>query len=671
MRVDFVRSAHLRAGYLSLCFLIAALALVCRVQTSARADDAPSWLRDVATKSVPEYPKDVPAVVLTDESVVNVEEDGRMTRSDFYAIKVLTREGRDDAVARAVYNTDSEKVREMRAWLISPSGKIKKYGKNETLELALVDNDVYNEARRMMISASGDAEPGSVFGWETVVENRSVFSQVTWYFQGAPLPVMKSRISVTVPRGWTADGLTLNYPKIEPTVSGNTYTWEVRDLPAVTKEPMSPPRTAMSPWLAVNLAPPSDKPGAPRRAFANWTDVSRWLSQISDSQAATDDALTGKAKQITAASKSEFAKIGALGRYVQGVNYVSIQIGTGRGGGYRPHAATEVFAKSYGDCKDKANLMRAMLSAVGIKSYLVCIYSGDPNHVIEAWPSPHQFNHCIIAVKVSDDTQALTTISHPTLGRLLIFDPTDDYTPIGDLPQHEQGSFALIIAGEAGSLMKMPLTPPEANMLNRNAEILLLPDGGIRAKVHEQSTGQAAVQERGHFRQLSRPDYDKSIEAWITRGSNGAHVSKIEPTDDPDHGKFSLDTEFSAANYGQLMQGRLLVFKPAIVSRRESLALTQAARKQPVVLEPYAYTEIVKVALPSGFDVDEMPDATKLDTPFGSYATRYTVKDGQLEFERKLIVRGATIPVADYAKVRGFYERIRAAEQSPVVLVRK
>ena len=45
---------------------------------------------------------------------------------------------------------------------------------------------------------------------------------------------------------------------------------------------------------------------------------------------------------------------------------------------------------------------------------------------------------------------------HPSLGRLLIFDPTDDNTPVGDLPDHEQGSFALLVAGDDGALLRMP-----------------------------------------------------------------------------------------------------------------------------------------------------------------------------------------------------------------------
>jgi hypothetical protein len=40
-----------------------------------------------------------------------------------------------------------------------------------------------------------------------------------------------------------------------------------------------------------------------------------------------------------------------------------------------------------------------------------------------------------------------------------------------------------------------------------------------------------------------------------------------------------------------------------------------------VVLEPYALDETVKVNMPEGFKVDELPDPIKLDTPFGSATT--------------------------------------------------
>jgi hypothetical protein len=118
------------------------------------------------------------------------------------------------------------------------------------------------------------------------------------------------------------------------------------------------------------------------------------------------------------------------------------------------------------------------------------------------------------------------------------------------------------------------------------------------------------------------------------------------------------------------MQNRLLVFKPVVVARREALALTAATRKHPVVLHANAYTETVRVQLPTGFVVDELPDAVKLQTAFGSYMTSYEVKNNELVFKRQLSQQATTIAAADYETVRKFFESIRAAENAPVVLAR-
>ncbi len=656
---------------LNLRFSVALAFLIVLMSGSALAgDDAPQWLKQAVAISTRSYEKNVPAVVLLKEQNVKVDEDGRVTASERFAIRILSKEGRGEAVAAVHYLTDTGKVRDMRGWVIRPSEEVKKLDKDSALDLAAAPNDVFNDVRVKVLSARDEVEPGAVFGCEWISEDRSIFTQFEWQFQER-LPVVVSRFTITLSAGWRAEAVMLNHAKIEPTVSGTTYSWELRDLPYIEEEPLSPPVTNIAPRLAVSYFPPPDKKAGNGKTFSNWADVSRWLTELSEPQASIDDAMANKAKQLTANAKTELDRIRAIGRYVQGVNYVSIQTGIGRGGGYRPHAATDVFAKSYGDCKDKANLMRAMLKAIGIQSYLVSIYSGDASYVREEWPSPQQFNHCIIAIKVNDDTQAATIIKHPSLGRLLIFDPTDDNTPVGDLPDGEQGSLALIIAGDAGALLRMPKTEPETNRLERLTEVELDGDGVIKAIIHERSAGQSAVSERSRFRRLAQPEYVKMIEEWITRGASGAEVSKIEPSDKLEEGKFSLDVEFTAPRYGQLMQSRLLVFKPAIVSHRDSLFLTEPSRRQPVVLEPHAYTETVKVKLPAGFDIDEIPDAVKLDAPFGSYKTSYEVKDGQLLFTRSLVVQGAKIDAGEYAKVRGFYEKIRAAEQAPVVLVKK
>lgn len=645
------------------------LFLLCCVGLARAADDPPEWLRQAASVVPTNYAKNVPAVVLLVEQNIRVDEDGKVTKNQRKVVKILSKEGRSEAKAAVPYLTDTGKVREMRAWMIRPSGAPKSFGKDEVLDLAAAPNDVFNEVRIKLITARDDAEPGAFFGCEWTTEERSVFTQLDWQFQDR-LPARVSRLTITLPTGWSVEGIMMNHAKIEPTVTGTTYSWELSDLPYIEEEPASPSVTALAPRLAISYFSPPNKKTGIGRTFNNWTDVSRWLTELSDSQAALSDALANKAKQLIADTRTELERIQTIGRYVQNVNYVAIQTGIGRGGGYRPHSAIDVFAKSYGDCKDKANLMRALLKAVGIQSYLVCIYAGDRSFVHEEWPSPQQFNHCIIAVKVSDETGAGAVLNHPVLGRLLTFDPTDGVTPVGYLPSYEENSLALVIAGEAGALVRMPSTPPEANVLERQIDVVLGAEGSVSANVHERSAGKSAVVLRGEFRGLARSDYVKSIEAWITRGVNGARVSKVEPSDNA-QGGFALDVDFKAEHYGQLMHGRLLIFRPAIVSRHESIFLTEATRKYPVVLEGHAYVDTVKFKLPVGFEVDELPDPVKLETPFGSYTTTYVVKDGNLQFTRKLTVQAATIPVVDYSKVRSFYERIRKAEQTPVVLARK
>jgi Domain of Unknown Function with PDB structure (DUF3857)/Transglutaminase-like superfamily len=633
-------------------------------------DDVPSWLQQAAAAKIPVYDKDVPAVTLLKEEQVNVGADGRLTIVRTMAIKVLTREGRGYAMAAVPYLTDSGKVRDLHAWLIKPGGEVRRFSKDEVLDVISDPNDIYNELRVKTVVAKDAADAGAVFGFQATSEERSIFGEDTWSFQDR-LPALTSRFSVTLPAGWSARGLTFNHAKIDPQVAGTTYTWELDNLVPIRPEPASPQVTNLAPRLAISYAPPDNALNGPMRTFGNWTDVSRFVSELHDPQAAPDDALTAKARELTANAKTDLDRIRAIGQYVQHLQYISIDIGVGHGGGIRPHAASQVFAKSYGDCKDKATLMRAMLKSVGMVSYPVAIYLGDRNYVREEWASPSQFNHCIIAISVGDETKAPTVIQHRKLGRLLIFDSTDDDTPVGDLPDEEQGSWALIIAGDSGALVRMPVTPPEANRLERQSELTLTSDGSLMASVRERSIGQSAVEERRKFRHLTRPEYTKQIEKWITRGAAGAKVSKIEPADNNANGQFALDVDFAVGGYAQVMQERLMVFKPAAVSRLESLFLTDASREQPVVLGPYAFDETVRVKLPSGFQVDEMPDAIKLDTPFGSYVTSYEAKDGQLLFTRKLVQRSATIPVERYNSVRNFYERIRAAEQAPVVLMRK
>ena len=97
------------------------LVLIISAPVLAAGDEAPPWLQQAAALKVPSYEKDIPAVILQNEQQVTIGEDGKVTTVNTFAIRILLREGRGYAVARAFYNSQGGKARDIRAWLIRPS----------------------------------------------------------------------------------------------------------------------------------------------------------------------------------------------------------------------------------------------------------------------------------------------------------------------------------------------------------------------------------------------------------------------------------------------------------------------------------------------------------------------------------------------------------------------
>ncbi len=113
--------------------LIACLGSMLLMSAVAFADDPPPWLKQAASTELPTYGKEVRAVVLHDESRKTVGDDGKIVTTTWWAAKILSRDGRGYARASESYNTGSGRIKEMRAWLIRPTGEVKAYGKKETL----------------------------------------------------------------------------------------------------------------------------------------------------------------------------------------------------------------------------------------------------------------------------------------------------------------------------------------------------------------------------------------------------------------------------------------------------------------------------------------------------------------------------------------------------------
>jgi hypothetical protein len=631
-------------------------------------DDTPAWLKEAASQRTTRYPSKVPAVDVIRDTTMTVSENGRTVTAVRVAVKVLTKEGRSQAIGLFAYLSGTGKVREARAWMLPSSGEVIKIGKESIVDRPNATGNAYEDVRVRQIDGRGKADAGSVFGYEFVGEDVFPFTQREWLFQDRN-PVLASRFTLVLPPGWEVKGTMIHHAAKEPQTSGSSYSWELRELPYLEPEPGSPSFLSMVPRLAVSYFPATPSKASTIRSFASWQDVSKWSAELSDPQAEPTDPIRAKAAELVRGKSTEFQRIQAIASYLQSVRYISIQTGLSRGGGYKPRSAADTFTKQYGDCKDKSTLMRAFLKAAGIDSHIVLIHSNDRSYVQEEWPSPEQFNHAIVAIKISPDTRAAAVLDHPSLGRLLIFDPTN-LTYVGDLPRLEQGSLALIAAGDKGSLVRMPETPAAYNLVEREIRGALDGTGGLHAKIHNVAHGANAAGDRGRFWGTERDQYLNTLEKWVSRGSPGAVASRILPRDDM-RSTFSIDAELDAPQYAQIKGSGLIVFKPSIVNRREGVSLTEPERTWPIVFEAQALREAVYIAIPQGFKVDELPDPAKLETPFGKYTAAFEVKNGEVVFTRAMEIRPTVVPAAQYGKVREFYERILAVEQSPVVLVRQ
>lgn len=628
------------------------------------ADAAPDWVQEASTRTLPAYPAEVHAATLVDEMRVTVQPDGSTVTQIRSAVRILSHEDNNQAQAVVPYFRKVTRINNLQAWLITPARVTHSYGKNDVLDIAVQESfDLYSDQRARVIR-SQSPPPGCTFAWAAEYQDQPFVPQLQWFFQDWN-PSLTSKLILTVPSGWQARAVTVNHDPIQPVVEGNTYTWQLTNLNYIKHESHSPQAESLAPWIGVTYFPGDSA----STALRNWNQVGLFQEKFVTGQDSVDTNLSAAIHNLTASSAATLDRIRALARCAQKIHYVEISLDTAHGGGYRPHAASEVYKKQYGDCKDKANLLHTMLQQIGIRSYLVTVYSGDRNHVRPEWPSPGQFNHMILAISVPDDVSFPAVAVHPSLGRLLFFDPTNPYVPLGLIPGYEQGSYGMIIAGENSTLVPLPTASPETNREEIRAQGSLTPDGQFEAQASLKERADNAARLRS-MQESQQSELSKFVDARLTRTVKQVDNPQINIQDSFDTGELSLDVRFKAPRFAQSMQGRLLVFKPSIFEPLESFPFHFDARSNPVVLDAASYSEQVRIKLPDNFKVDETPDPADFRTTFGHYSATYKVEGGELLFSQELIVSPVTLPANDYASAREFFSKVVGAERAPMVLVK-
>lgn len=632
---------------------------------------APAWLERAIDAEIPSELGKADAVIICNEMVHEYGYKGSRQREWVrYAVKILQLDGREEADFRLYYSENSDKISDLEVWIIAPNKKPIRKRRKDFVD-AVEENyaQLETENRFLRYYAGMDVRPGTVFAYSYVKESSSLFAEGLFDFSGKH-PYLRSRLEVILPEGWDLDTHFLNNTMgLKHERIGRSWVWTSRNVPALVEEEWAP-----GPLKKIRLAYTALPPSNAHNDLLNWrswSDVGTYTAKICQAPSRPTSAIIAKARALVANISGNWEKIEAISRFVQNINYISINIDVDRGGGYTPRSAEKVLNTGYGDCKDKATLMRSLLEAVGIRSYQVVVYSGMDMEFIPTWTSPRQFNHCILAIETDRPTDSEAVCVHPELGRLLIFDPTSALIPIGYLPDYLQGHPGVIGSELEDPLIQFPHGAAAKHRIDRSITAYLSEAGNLEGDSTTIFSGHRASDWRASYRNLNESDFRQYVANNIGDEIGRATVWQTKANDEFEENRFTLSCHFVAPSMARSMRGQMLIFQPAFTGRVDLVPPEDEHRVNDIRYLPMSFRETVRVTLPEGFVVDEQSADRTIEGPFGSYFCRTRIEEGVLIYERGTDFEPCTIPAADYEKIRAFYREMVDAEKAPVVLVRE
>jgi hypothetical protein len=412
-------------------------------------------------------------------------------------------------------------------------------------------------------------------------------------------------------------------------------------------------------------------PGLPIATDGTWKSVGEWYSSLFHDRLAATPEITAKAQELAAGKTDFFDKTNAIAEYVQKqVRYVAIEVGIG---GWQPHPAGDVFRNRYGDCKDKATLLAAMLSAVGVHAAPVIVDS--ERGVVNPDAPSIVSDHAIAAIEVPEgyNSERLHSVVTTQSGRrYLIFDPTwEARAPYGQLEHELQGSYGILIEDADSQLIQLPVLDPALNTIHRTASFRLDADGLLKGTVTEKRFGDVSEHRREVYAQKDAKQQTEELDRVLGRDFTAFSATDVKVENvDALNKDFTLSYSLSADRYAKTM-GPLLMVRPRVLGDL-GMDTDHKPRTVPINLdETMQAIDEYSIELPEGYAVDEVPDPVKLDLGFAAYQSDVQVTGNTLHYKRTYTIREITLPPGRYADVQKLAGVIAADEESRAVLKKK
>jgi len=428
--------------------------------------------------------------VILRERVDWVHKDGRRLKAIHVIYKARTEQG-IDALAQDSYSFDAllTKIHVVMARTVLPDGTIKNMADNGAfIERGKGDrsSQLYHSNKRLVL-VFPDTQVGacteSIVVFEDLQPRQA--GEYTSTLSWAPgWPIVKDRFVLDLPQEMQDRLKTdnLGIPAIAP---------EVEKLTARTRSTWIRKQVHSMNW-ETNRAPTSHV--GPATLFStnkDWNNIAQWYQKLLDPRSKLSPELIQKVDAWTKGAANDKEVIARLFNHAANdVRYTGLEFGQA---GLQPYDCNLVWKNQYGDCKDKSNLLSAMLRHKGIESYVTLINTEHDGTVHQHLPSHRYFNHAIVAIKQNDSKDKPTW---------LFCDPTIRFGKPGLLSPSSSNRKVLIIENGTAVWADTPTSP--AGTENYGFETKLSANGQISGWLTITSTGNYAIWKARYYHGLDR-----------------------------------------------------------------------------------------------------------------------------------------------------------------------
>jgi hypothetical protein len=338
------------------------------------------------------------------------------------------------------------------------------------------------------------------------------------------------------------------------------------------------------------------------------------------------------------------------------IRYVAVYFGRGR---YVPNDAATILQRRFGDCKDDATLLSALLAAKGIASEHVLLNTAAA-YQLPATATVGAFNHVIVYI--------------PSLDRYV--DPTVPFGNFGHLPSVDQNKPVVRVSDKGAVVTRTPAATPQDNLIELDSRMTTARDG--------ERTGQTVIVAHGDFAELMRA-YAAQIEA---RGKDavlqplaqqrgliaGTYDFDGAPwTDRQDPYRVTMKWTLPKAGPSDVRFRVPPGFSPVLPVPAVFFGdLTATKRHYPAVCRGGHIIHNVYVTLPENAISVKLPPAIKKSTPQFTYRDEWTREGQQLRRRTEVIASvgvGACAPEQIDAVVAA--ARSVGTPKSPLVAYRR